>query len=467
MRIRIFGHFLHLPSLALALAEFVAFGLAMLVGVVIQHSLSGASQLDRVVILIPRILMFAVLMSLSFLSLGLYTTRQRAGVLGVGVRMALATIAALAVTALVFYLVPDVEIERAAILVAAPLAVAGAAIIRMIAFRFFAAEGLKRRVLLYGDCESMGALARMRRRSDRAGFHLVGVVCRSDGGDGTVAGLNILKAPKGLKALCQDLQVDEVVVAMTDRRQQLSVRDLLQCRFAGIAVVELITFLERETGRIHLDQLTPSWLIFGDGFRRDGVRLFTVRAFDFFASGALLLLASPFMLMAAAAIWLEDGRKAGSIFYSQERVGFEGRVFPLTKFRSMRMDAEAGGAQWATIKDSRVTRVGAFMRKTRIDELPQLLNVLRGHMSFVGPRPERPHFVAALEKEIPYYSSRHSVKPGITGWAQLCYPYGSSVEDARQKLQYDLYYVKHHNLIFDVSILLQTVEVVLMGKGAR
>jgi exopolysaccharide biosynthesis polyprenyl glycosylphosphotransferase len=197
------------------------------------------------------------------------------------------------------------------------------------------------------------------------------------------------------------------------------------------------------------------------------VRLFTARALDFLASAALLLVTSPVVLLTALAIWLEDGRKGAPIFYRQNRVGFEGKVFLLTKFRSMRADAEAGGAQWAVRDDPRVTRVGAFIRKTRIDELPQLLNVLRGHMGFVGPRPERPEFVAQLDAAIPYYSYRHSVKPGLTGWAQISYPYGSSIEDAKQKLQYDLYYVKNHNLLFDLTILVQTVEVVLMGKGAR
>ena len=173
------------------------------------------------------------------------------------------------------------------------------------------------------------------------------------------------------------------------------------------------------------------------------------------------------MLFTALAIWLEDGRRGAGVLYRQKRVGLEGKVFALTKFRSMRVDAESGGAQWATRNDPRVTRVGSLIRKTRIDELPQLLNVLRGHMGFVGPRPERPEFVAELEKNIPYYSYRHSVKPGITGWAQISYPYGSSIEDAKQKLQYDLYYVKNHSLLFDLMILLQTAEVVLWGKGGR
>jgi sugar transferase (PEP-CTERM system associated) len=245
------------------------------------------------------------------------------------------------------------------------------------------------------------------------------------------------------------------------------VKELLDCRLAGIGVTEFISFMERETGRIQLDLLSPAWMIFGEGFRRDGLRLFTARALDFLASGVLVLVTSPIMLLAALAVWLEDGRKGAGVLYRQNRVGYEGKVFALAKFRSMRMDAEAGGAQWASKNDPRVTRVGAVMRRTRIDELPQLLNILRGHMGFVGPRPERPEFVVQLAEKLPYYAYRHSVKPGLTGWAQINYPYGSSIEDAKQKLQYDLYYVKNHNLLFDLTILVQTVEVVLMGKGVR
>jgi sugar transferase (PEP-CTERM system associated) len=324
-------------------------------------------------------------------------------------------------------------------------------------------------VLVYGSSAQMAAFNRMRRRSDRAGYHLVGMVLQAGDTPDMLDPLTdrLHEAPNGLGALCGELDIDELVVALQDRRQTLPIKELLQCRLAGVTVLEFISFMERETGRIQLDLLNPSWIIFGRGFRRDGVRLFTARALDFFASGLLLVLASPIMLLTMLAIWLEDGRRGGGVFYRQARVGFEGKVFHLTKFRSMRVDAEADGAQWAQKNDPRVTRVGAFIRRTRIDELPQLLNVLKGHMGFVGPRPERPEFVVELEAKIPYYAYRHSVKPGITGWAQLCYPYGSSVEDAAQKLQYDLYYVKNHNLLFDITILLQTVEVVLMGKGAR
>jgi sugar transferase (PEP-CTERM system associated) len=254
---------------------------------------------------------------------------------------------------------------------------------------------------------------------------------------------------------------------MDDRRRGFPMHEFLECRLAGIDIIELPSFLERETGKVRLDVLNPSWIIFGGGFRATQVERWLERGFDIVASLLLLLLAMPIMFVTTIAIMIEDGMRA-PVLYRQSRVGQHGRVFDVLKFRSMRVDAEpAGEARWAVQDDPRVTRVGAFIRKTRIDELPQLCNVLRGEMSFVGPRPERPEFVEQLEERIPYYRERHSVKPGITGWAQLCYPYGSSERDAVEKLQYDLYYVKNRSLLFDLAILVQTVEVVLWGKGAR
>jgi sugar transferase (PEP-CTERM system associated) len=217
---------------------------------------------------------------------------------------------------------------------------------------------------------------------------------------------------------------------------------------------------------VRLDVLNPSWIIFGDGFRASLTQQMLARLLDVGASLGLLVLAAPLMLLAMVGIKLEEGPVA-PLFYRQKRVGHHGQVFDVLKFRSMRIDAEKNGAVYAAKDDPRVTRMGSLMRKTRIDELPQLLNVLRGEMSFVGPRPERPEFVCELEQRIPYYRERHTVKPGITGWAQLCYPYGSSEKDTIEKLQYDLYYVKNRSLLFDLAILVQTVEVVLWGKGAR
>jgi sugar transferase (PEP-CTERM system associated) len=257
---------------------------------------------------------------------------------------------------------------------------------------------------------------------------------------------------------------EEIVIAMDDRRRGFPIGELLACKLRGVDVVDILTFLERESGKVKLDLMNPSWLIFANGFSLGGRTAGLHRALDLVVSIAMLVVTSPVTLLTAIAILIEDGRP---IFYRQTRVGMLGREFELLKFRSMAKDAEADGAQWAQRDDPRVTRVGRITRKLRIDELPQLLNIIKGDMRLIGPRPERPEFVKALNAKIPYYHQRHCVKPGLTGWAQLCYPYGSSERDALEKLQFDLYYVKNQSLIFDLMILLQTVEVVLWGKGAR
>jgi sugar transferase (PEP-CTERM system associated) len=267
--------------------------------------------------------------------------------------------------------------------------------------------------------------------------------------------------------LARSLHADEIVIAADDRRGNLPVQELLDARLAGIDVIELSEFLERETGKIRVDLLKPSCLVFAQGFRTDRVRRNIKRMFDVLASAALLLVAAPLMLVVALAVKCDEGWRA-PLLYRQTRVGRGGAAFDVLKFRSMTVDAEADGkARWASENDSRITRVGRILRKYRLDELPQFFNVLRGDMSLVGPRPERPCFVSDLQKSIPFYTVRHTVKPGLTGWAQLRYSYGATEVDALQKLQYELYYVKNHSLLLDILILLQTVEVILWGKGAR
>jgi sugar transferase (PEP-CTERM system associated) len=265
--------------------------------------------------------------------------------------------------------------------------------------------------------------------------------------------------------LARKERASEVVVAPDDRRQSFPVADLLECKLAGINVIDLLEFLERETGRVKVELVSPSWMIFSDGFSQVGSARAQVRVFDLAVCSILLLAALPLMVIVALAILFDDGRP---LFYRQQRVGLFGNTFELLKFRSMRPDAEASGeAVWATKSDDRATRVGRLLRKLRLDELPQLVNVLRGDMSLVGPRPERPAFVSDLIDHIPYYHERHCVKPGVTGWAQLCYPYGASNKDALAKLEYDLYYIKNRSLVFDLIILMQTAEVVLWQKGSR
>jgi sugar transferase (PEP-CTERM system associated) len=268
---------------------------------------------------------------------------------------------------------------------------------------------------------------------------------------------------RALARYAHDIGAREIVVA-TDERRGMPVGQLLHCKVEGINVVDYQTFWERENSRIDIEALQPSWLIYSDGFRISPFNNAMKRAFDIIVSLGLLVCALPVMAITAIVVRLES---PGSALYRQERVGFGGASFNILKFRSMRDDAERDGIRWAANGDSRVTRVGNVIRKFRIDELPQLFNVLRGDMSFVGPRPERPFFVDQLAKAIPFYGERHSVKPGITGWAQVNYPYGASIEDAKQKLAYDLYYVKNRTVFLDLVILVNTVRVILFSEGAR
>jgi sugar transferase (PEP-CTERM system associated) len=257
-----------------------------------------------------------------------------------------------------------------------------------------------------------------------------------------------------------------VIVAVRQQRGGvLPLRSLLDCRLDGVQITDLARYFERVHGQVPIESLKVSWLIYGHGFRQNALRNAVKRCFDLIVSAALIVLTAPIVLIAMLMIAAEGG---GPIIYRQERVGSRGRTFTVLKLRSMARDAEQDGKPtWAVRNDARVTKVGRFIRRTRIDELPQLLNVLKGEMSFVGPRPERPEFVAMLTEQIPFYAVRHSVKPGLTGWAQVRYSYGATVEQSIRKLEYDLYYVKNHTLLLDLVILLETVRVVLLGEGAR
>jgi sugar transferase (PEP-CTERM system associated) len=310
----------------------------------------------------------------------------------------------------------------------------------------------------------------MRRDVDRFGFELLGFIPIP--GDNRQEGIQnekllYVKIDENFRNFIADNDIDEVVIACDQRRGTLPVEILFDCRIRGVEVTDLLDFMERETGQIVVNLMYPSWVIYSNGFNSQN---YLREAFDYVFNGLMasivLLFTWPFMLLTALVIYLDDGLKTGtSVLYKQERVGLNGKLFNILKFRSMRPDAESDGAKWATKNDSRVTRIGQFIRKYRVDELPQLLNVYRGEMSFIGPRPERPQFVEQLIRDIPYYNQRHNVKPGIAGWAQLNYPYGASVEDSMEKLKFDLYYVKHQSFMLDMLILVRTVEVVIFGKG--
>jgi sugar transferase (PEP-CTERM system associated) len=466
MRIRVFGQYLPISLAVLALVEVGLFFLVLTGAGLVRFSLDLDALERWQGPLWPRATLFSVMMFTSLLGFGLYSARQRARGSGLVVRVMAAVSAGVAATAVFFFVIPDLWIGRGVLGLAAFGAIAVVTAVRL-TFRHLAdAAAFRRRILVYGAGSRAATIARLRRRSDQRNFLLVGYVqCECEAV--TVPCERLLSAKDGLHSLCQRNHVEEVIVAMDDRRCAFPLRELLECRLAGIDVTELLTFLERETGRVHIDNLNPSWLIFCEGFRRGSLRQFTSNIFDLVVSLTIFLLALPTMLAVVLAIKLEDGWRA-PVLYRQERVGLHGRTFQVLKFRSMQADAEPRGiARWAQKNDPRVTRVGAVIRVLRIDELAQIINVLRGDMSFVGPRPERPQFVAELTERIPYYGERHCVKPGITGWAQICFPYGASEQDALEKLQYDLYYIKNSCLLFDLSILVQTMEVVMLGRGGR
>lgn len=334
---------------------------------------------------------------------------------------------------------------------------------RLVLLGFLGTSAFRRRVLVLGAGSRAQRLRVLSERPE-SGFAIVGYIGMSEGPP-VVEEAIARSAIHNLTRFVENLGVSEVVLALEERRNALPLKDLLRIKTAGVHVNDFSSFLERETGRVDLDTVNPSWLIFSDGFS-SGRALYSVvkRLFDLTASALLLAFTAPLILLFALLVKLDS---RGPAFFRQTRVGLYGENFSLIKLRSMRIDAEAAGAQWASENDPRVTRIGRLIRKLRIDELPQTWSVLKGEMSFVGPRPERPEFVADLEEHLPYYAERHMVKPGITGWAQINYPYGASIEDSRQKLEYDLYYAKNYTPFLDLLIILQTLRVVLWHEGAR
>jgi len=416
--------------------------------------------------LAPKAFIVAVVNLASLIAMGLYQFHQRIYYREAVVRVLVGIAAGYLVLAALFYVLPMVMISRDM----ASIAV-GYALVLLLLVRYYFARTMdenvfRRRTMIYGAGERAASILDLRRRADRRGFRIVGKLAAP--GDSIIGDKEILKTNgKSITDFAVENQADEIVVAMDDRRGNLPIRELLDARLQGIDVIDLLEFLERETGKIRVDLVNPGWLIFSSGFRISRYRRFNKRLVDIVVSATLLLVSWPIMLLIALAIKFEDGVRT-PVLYRQCRVGYSDEPFWVLKYRSMTMDAEPDGkAVWATEDDGRITRVGRFLRQYRLDELPQVLNVFRGQMSLVGPRPERPEFVDSLRASIPYYSERHTVKPGVTGWAQLRYAYGSSAEDAIEKLQYDLYYVKNQSLMLDVMIILQTVEVVLWGKGAR
>jgi len=462
--INIFSHYVSGRLILLAGLEALVLLLSACLGIALH--LGEPAMAGRLLAGVPtQAFWFALGMLVVMSSMGLYQLDLWRDTQTAGVRLAAAFLLAFLVSGLGAYFLPSLHLQPYTLGITLLLALTGSVLVRAAFFRWSSLGVFKPRVLVLGTGSRVMKLAEL---ADQNPNHtIVGYLSLQPGKHYIPLPHVLTLAPgESLSAMVDRYAIDQIVLAIRERRGGgFPVQELLKCRLKGVRVFELPTFFEREHRQVLLETITPSWMVLGDGFRQGLVRNAVKRLFDLAASGALLLVTLPIMLVAALVIYLESG---GPVLYRQERVGQGGRVFTLYKLRSMRTDAERDGTpSWAAANDARTTWIGRILRKFRIDELPQIINVFNGDMSFVGPRPERPFFVEQLEKQIPYYALRHSVKPGITGWAQVRHPYGATVDDAIEKLQYDLYYVKNHCLFLDLSVLVATVEVVLWGKGAR
>ena len=461
--LKIFSHHISSQSLVNLLIDALVLAIGVLIGFALQ---SGTGTTLDWRMAVPSALAFAVTMMVLNSAFGLYKPFADASLRSVVGRLTLPVLVSMPVAYGVYHVLPWGHFAPEAGEITAVLLLGFVMLNRGIVNRGQRSALMARRVLVLGAGEDAALVEKVLTAPESRALSVVGFIPTAQDGVRAVSPSRVLEFSGRLADLVRREQVDEVIVAVRERRGGvLPLRELLDCKMLGAKVLDLSSFYERVQGQVRIESLKASWLIYGEGFRQGLVRSVVKRVFDLVASIVLLVLALPVMIIAAIAILIEDG---APLFYFQERVGQGGRSFRVIKFRSMRRDAEKDGKpKWAQSNDDRVTRVGRFLRKTRIDELPQLINVLKGEMSMVGPRPERPYFVDKLTEEIPFYAVRHCVKPGVTGWAQVRYQYGASVDDALQKLQFDLYYVKNHTLFLDSLVLCETVRVVLTGQGAH
>jgi sugar transferase (PEP-CTERM system associated) len=464
--IQLFRHYVPGRLVVLAALEALVLLLAVYVGVSLDLAGTGATITETARAAPSQAGAFTLGMMIVMSSMGLYQPDRWTNTPSISARLVVAFLVGFVILGLASYLMPS-QHPRPVTLGATIMivALAGSVLVRAAFHKWINLGAFKSRVLVLGTGSRVMKLAEYSQHN--LNHQVVGYIALQSARHYIpLPHILPMKPEDSLLSVVEQYAIDQIVVGIRDRRGGgFPVKQLLECRMKGIKVIELPTYFEREYRQVLLESLNPSWMVLGDGFRKGHFENIVKRVFDVTMSGALLLLTLPIMLVAALCIYLESG---GPVLFRQERVGQGERVFTLYKFRSMINDAESGGApHWAKANDARTTRVGRFIRKFRIDELPQIFNVLHGEMSFVGPRPERPFFVDQLMKQIPFYALRHSAKPGITGWAQVRFQYGASIDDAIEKLQYDLYYVKNQGLFLDLMILISTVEVVLWGKGAR
>ncbi len=459
-----FRHYIPTEFIVLGVLEFIALTLSFYVGLELRFF--WANQEPHLGPLLPKALVFGVVMLMSLVALGAYQRQSHQSIEMLALRIGSGLMLGLVSLGMTYYIVPMFFLGRGAIALAVLVSFFAIMLLRVLFYRIEDKRDMRPRVLVLGAGETAQLVKQAAEDGELNGLNIVGYAPMP--GDKPVdTEFETVAVDDSLVRYVEEERIDQIVLAADDRRQGLPAQGLLDCKMSGVDVLDLLTFFERETGKIRIDILHPSWLYLSEGFRESAFRRMAKRLFDISVSLVMLPFVLPLMVFATVAILIES-RGKGPVLYRQTRVSENGKPFSIYKFRSMCTDAEMDGkAVWASKNDSRITRVGAVLRKCRVDEVPQLFNVLKGDMSFVGPRPERPEFVQQLADAIPYYNERHRVKPGLTGWAQIRYSYGASEEDGRQKLQYDLYYVKNYNIFMDLLILLQTAEVVLLGKGAH
>jgi sugar transferase (PEP-CTERM system associated) len=459
--IRIFNHYVHRASLRSMFFD-LAVALLLAVGAVSWQA-GGLGQ--AMPLAGGQLMSFAACLFVVNSASGLYEPQSGASLSRACARAIFVLMLVLPLAWLIFGLLPSPLASKEAVQFSVMAGVSALVLRRVYVSQRSALTHGRTRILIFGAGPAAQVVGATLRAADPNAV-IVGYVPGPNENETAVPAAQLLADRGTLSQTAIALGVDEIVVALTERRSgSMPLRQLLDCKLAGIKVYDLNTHFEKTLGQIRVDYLNASWLIFGDGFNQGALRTFVKRVFDIVCAALLFVVAAPVMAVTAILIRLES---PGPVLYRQERVGLNNRTFFVTKFRSMRADAEKDGKpRWASANDDRITRVGHVIRRLRIDELPQIFNVLKGEMSLVGPRPERPYFVEQLTQKIPFYAVRHSVKPGVTGWAQVRYAYGATVEDSQEKLQYDLYYVKNHTLFLDLVVLLETVGVVLTGKGAR
>lgn len=460
--IRLFKHYIPHSVLLLGLLDFVLLIGAGELGWQLRAHQIGIDP-GMVPMRLTPLLLFAVLVQTAMIAVGVYGSDALRSMRYATARLMVAVSLGIIALSVVYFMLPGRTLWRSNLFYAMFIAMAFLVLIRLLLGGLLGTSAFRRRVLVLGAGARADRLRKLGERPE-AGFAIVGYIGMSSAAPAVEEAIH-RDAINNLTRYVENLGVSEVVLALEERRNALPLKDLLRIKTTGVHVNDFSTFMERETGRVDLDTVNPSWLIFSDGFS-SGRALSSAakRIFDITASLLLVVLTLPVIVLFALLVKIDS---KGPAFFRQRRVGLYGEPFDVIKLRSMRTDAEVNGAQFAQENDPRVTRIGRFIRKVRIDELPQTWSVLKGEMSFVGPRPERPEFVSDLEEKLPYYAERHMVKPGITGWAQINYPYGASIEDSRHKLEYDLYYAKNYTPFLDLLILLQTLRVVLWHEGAR